>query len=261
VLFTAPTAYRAALSALDRYDLGGLRRCVSAGEALPADTWHRFHDATGLRIIDGIGATEMLHIFIAAADDDIRPGSTGRPVPGYTAVVLDENGEPAPDGVAGRLAVRGPTGCRYLADDRQRDYVRAGWNLTGDTYVRDADGYFWYQARTDDMIVSSGYNIAAPEVETALQRHPDVAECAVVGAPDLDRGMVVKAYVVLAAGVAGSAEEVRALQDFVKHEIAPYKYPRAVEFVDRLPRTTTGKLQRALLPERLPAAPQPTAVT
>ncbi|WNV87812.1 AMP-binding protein [Umezawaea sp. Da 62-37] len=253
VLFTAPTAYRAALSSPDGYDLGGLRRCVSAGEALPADTWHRFHDATGLRIIDGIGATEMLHIFIAAADDDIRPGSTGRPVPGYTAVVVDEDGGPVPDGVAGRLAVRGPTGCRYLADDRQRDYVRAGWNLTGDTYVRDADGYFWYQARSDDMIVSSGYNIAAPEVETALQRHPDVAECAVVGVPDLDRGMLVKAYVVLTAGVAGSPDLVAALQDFVKHEIAPYKYPRAVEFVDRLPRTATGKLQRALLPERLTA--------
>jgi 2-aminobenzoate-CoA ligase len=261
VLFTAPTAYRAALASLDGYELGGLRRCVSAGEALPADTWHRFHDATGLRIIDGIGATEMLHIFIAAADEDIRPGSTGKPVPGYTAVVLDEDGAPAPDGVPGRLAVRGPTGCRYLADDRQRDYVRAGWNLTGDTYVRDTDGYFWYQARSDDMIVSSGYNIAAPEVETALQRHPDVAECAVVGAPDLDRGMVVKAYVVLAAGVDRSAGLVGALQDFVKHEIAPYKYPRAVEFVDRLPRTSTGKLQRALLPERLTATPRPTAVT
>ncbi|QFZ17798.1 AMP-binding protein [Saccharothrix syringae] len=257
VLFTAPTAYRAVLPSIDRHDLRGLRRCVSAGEALPADTWHRFHDATGLRIVDGIGATEMLHIFISAAEDDIRPGATGRPVPGYTAVVVDDDGLPVPDGVPGRLAVRGPTGCRYLADPRQREYVRDGWNITGDTYVRDSDGYFWYQARSDDMIVSAGYNIAAPEVENALLRHPAVAECAVVGAPDPDRGAVVKAYVVPAAGTVPSPGLVGELQDFAKREIAPYKYPRVVEFVDRLPRTGTGKLQRALLPERRTDAARP----
>jgi 2-aminobenzoate-CoA ligase len=216
---------------------------VSAGEALPASVWRDVHAATGLRIIDGIGATEMLHIFIAAADDDIRPGSTGRAVPGYTAAVLDEDGRPVPDGTAGSLAVRGPTGCRYLGGDRQQVYVRDGWNVTGDTYVRDADGYFIYQARTDDMIVSAGYNIAGPEVEQALLGHPDVVDCAVVGVPDPDRGMIVKAFVVLNPERSRdvSAEE---LQDFVKQAIAPYKRPRAVEFRDELPRTSTGKLQR-----------------
>ncbi|MEV8515403.1 AMP-binding protein [Dactylosporangium sp. NPDC051484] len=253
VLFTAPTAYRAALPRLAEYDLRTLRRCVSAGEALPATTWHAFHDATGVRIIDGIGATEMLHIFISAADDDIRPGSTGRPVPGYEARIVDDEGRPVPDGQPGRLAVRGPTGCRYLDDPRQASYVQDGWNLTGDTYVRDAEGYFWYQARSDDMIVSSGYNIAAPEVEEALLRHPLVAECAVVGAPDPRRGTIVKAYVVLASRPRPEAALVEELQNFVKQEIAPYKYPRAVEFVAALPRTQTGKLQRSLLPERMPS--------
>ena len=196
-----------------------------------------------MRLIDGIGSTEMLHIFISAADDDIRPGSTGREVPGYTAAVLDDDGRPVPDGTAGHLAVRGPTGCRYLGGDRQEVYVRDGWNITGDTYVRDADGYFHYQARTDDMIVSAGYNIAGPEVEQALLGHPDVVDCAVVGAPDIDRGMIVKAFVVLNPGRARdvSAEE---LQDFVRQAIAPYKRPRAVEFCEELPRTSTGKLQR-----------------
>jgi len=251
VLFTAPTAYRAAVREISAHDVSSLRRCVSAGEALPARTWHDFHEATGLRIIDGIGATEMLHIFIAAADDDIRPGATGVPAPGYLARVVDEHGTPVPDGVPGRLAVRGPTGCRYLADDRQADYVRDGWNITGDTYVRDEDGYFWYQARTDDMIISAGYNIAAPEVEEAVRRHRHVAECAVVGAPDADRGAVVKAYVVLTRDARPQPEVVREIQDFVKSELAPYKYPRLVEFVTELPRTQTGKLQRALLPERV----------
>jgi 2-aminobenzoate-CoA ligase len=204
--------------------------------------WEAFREATGVEIIDGIGATEMLHIFVSAAGSDIRPGSTGRAVPGFTATVLDEDGHEVPPGEPGLLAVRGPTGCRYLDDPRQSAYVRFGWNLTGDTFLRDEDGYFWYQARSDDMIVSSGYNIAAPEVEEALLKHPAVAECAVVGVPDEARGMLVKAYVVTAAA-AGPVTALE-LQDFVKAEIAPYKYPRALEFVDELPRTATGKLQR-----------------
>ncbi|HYT09548.1 MAG TPA: AMP-binding protein [Mycobacteriales bacterium] len=250
VLFTAPTAYRAMLAAGRAPALGSLRRCVSAGETLPRAVSDAFHQATGLRIIDGIGATEMLHIFISAADEDVRPGSTGKPVPGYEARVLDPTGRPAPDGVAGRLAVRGPTGCRYLADPRQQAYVQGGWNVTGDTYRRDADGYFWYVARSDDMIVTSGYNIAGPEVENALLRHPDVLECGVVGRPDADRGEVVAAYVVLRSAVAGTPEKAAELQEFVKQQIAPYKYPRAVEFVAELPHTPTGKLQRFRLRER-----------
>jgi 2-aminobenzoate-CoA ligase len=203
-----------------------------------------------VKIIDGIGSTEMLHIFVSSAGDDIRPGSTGFAVPGYVATVLDEHGDEAPVDVPGRLAVKGPTGCRYLADPRQAAYVQHGWNITGDTFRRDADGYFWYEARSDDMIVSSGYNIAAPEVEEAVLAHPDVAECGVVGDPDPDRGMVVKAYVVLRDGTVGDAAKVKELQDFVKQRIAPYKYPRAVEFVDALPRTATGKLQRFRLREK-----------
>ncbi|HET8727524.1 MAG TPA: benzoate-CoA ligase family protein [Alphaproteobacteria bacterium] len=244
VCFTAPTAYRAMTDMLDRYDVSSLRKCVSAGEALPLPTWEAFRDATGIAIIDGIGSTEMLHIFISAAGDDIRPGSTGKPVPGYEACVVDDDGNPLPPGEVGRLAVRGPTGCRYLADDRQRNYVRDGWNLTGDAYRMDEDGYFWYQARTDDMIISSGYNIAGPEIEEALLAHPDVKECAVVGAPDPDRGQIVKAFVVLRDGAIGDPALTKELQDFVKAEIAPYKYPRAIEFVDALPRTETGKVQR-----------------
>jgi 2-aminobenzoate-CoA ligase len=244
VLSTAPTAFRAMLAAGKAAQLRGLRRPVSAGEHLPGSTWQAFYDATGVKIIDGIGSTEMLHIFISSADDDIRPGSTGRAVPGYEAAVLDDEGKPVPDGTPGRLAVKGPTGCRYLADDRQRSYVADGWNLTGDTYIRDADGYFWYQARSDDMIISGGYNIAGPEIEEVLLGHPDVAECGVVGVPDEARGQIVKAYVVLRDGSAGGEAKARELQDYVKQEIAPYKYPRAVQFLDALPRTNTGKLQR-----------------
>jgi 2-aminobenzoate-CoA ligase len=247
VLFTAPTGYRAVLRHIDDFDLSSLRRCISAGEPLPLATWQAFHDATGLRIIDGIGATEMLHVFISAADDEIRPGATGKPVPGYQACVLDDDGAPTPDGEPGRLAVKGPTGCRYLADDRQRVYVQHGWNITGDTYIRDADGYFWYQARSDDMIISAGYNIAGPEVEGALLRHPSVEECAVVGLPDEDRGMVVTAYVVVGPDVPKTPETAAMLQEFVKAQIAPYKYPRVVHFVDALPKTATGKLQRFAL--------------
>jgi 2-aminobenzoate-CoA ligase len=244
ICFTAPTAYRAMLASAKIAELAGLRRAVSAGEHLPAATWQAVKDATGLRLIDGIGATEMLHIFISAADDDIRPGSTGRAVPGYVATVLDEQGKPLPPGAAGRLAVKGPTGCRYLADPRQATYVQNGWNITGDTFSQDADGYFWYHARSDDMIVSSGYNIAGPEVEEALLAHDDVVECGVIGEVDVARGQVVTAYVVLHDGVVGDEAKRLALQAFVKERIAPYKYPRRIVFVDGLPRTSTGKLQR-----------------
>ncbi len=244
VLVTAPTAYRAMLPLTGDHDLGGLRRCVSAGETLPRSTFEAWQSATGNKIIDGIGSTELLHIFIAAADEAIRPGATGRVVPGYEARVVDDAMNTVAPGTVGRLAVRGPTGCRYLADPRQRDYVVAGWNLTGDAYVEDEDGYFWFQARTDDMIISAGYNIAAPEVEDALLAHEAVAECAVVAAPDPARGNIVKAYVVLRAGAPRDAAQVDALQRFVKERIAPYKYPRAIEFTDTLPRTGTGKVQR-----------------
>ncbi len=254
VCFTAPTAYKAMLASGGLERLATLRRCVSAGEHLPQATWQAFADATGVRIIDGIGSTEMLHIFISAADDDIRPGSTGVAVPGYEACVLDDAGHPLLAGELGRLAVRGPTGCRYLADDRQAVYVQDGWNITGDTFVQDTDGYFWYQARSDDMIVSSGYNIAGPEVEEAVLRHPDVVECAVVGLPDANRGQLVTAYVVLRDGVVGDADFAKVLQDFTKVEIAPYKYPRVIEFVEALPRTSTGKLQRFRLRDPSAAA-------
>jgi 2-aminobenzoate-CoA ligase len=217
---------------------------------LSGSLWQAFYDATGVKIIDGIGSTEMLHIFISSSDDEIRPGSTGRAVPGYEAAILDDDGKPVPDGTPGRLAVKGPTGCRYLADDRQRTYVQDGWNFTGDTYVRDGDGYFWYQARSDDMIISGGYNIAGPEVEEVLLGHPDVAECGVVGVPDDARGQIVKAFVVLQDGVAGGQAKILELQDYVKQRIAPYKYPRAVEFLTALPRTNTGKLQRFRLRDR-----------
>jgi 2-aminobenzoate-CoA ligase len=241
VLFTAPTAYRAMLDELDSYDVSALRRCVSAGENLPAATWRAWYERTGLRIINGIGATELLHIFISAADGHIRPGTTGVPVPGWQARVVDDEGRDTPDGEPGLLAVRGPVGCRYLADPRQRDYVRHGWNITGDTYVRESDGYFRYVARADDMIISAGYNIAGPEVEEALLRHPDVRETAVVGRPDEARGQVVVAYTVLREG---ARRDVEALRAFVKAELAPYKCPREIVFLDALPRTATGKLQR-----------------
>ena len=251
VLLTAPTAYKAMLATGRASELKGLRRCVSAGEHLPRGTWEEFHQATGLRIINGIGGTEMLHVFIAAAGHDIRPGATGKVVPGFHAAVLDDAGNPVPDGVPGRLAVKGPTGCRYLADERQRRYVQHGWNLTGDTYIRDADGYFWYQARNDDMIISSGYNIAGPEVEQALLGHHDVLEAAVVGAPDPARGSIVYAFVVLRPGIAGDPGRAAELQSFVKSSIAPYKYPRTIEFVPELPKTPSGKIQRYKLREKV----------
>jgi len=244
VCFTAPTFYRQMAPMAARFDLASLRKSVSAGEALPLATREGWRQASGLHMIDGIGATEMLHIFISAAGEDIRPGATGKPIPGYQACVLDDDGVPVSPGTVGHLAVKGPTGCRYLADERQANYVRNGWNLTGDAYCMDADGYFWYQARTDDMIISAGYNIAGPEVEDVLLRHAQVAECAVVGWPDEERGQIVKAYVVLKPDAAPGDATAKALQEFVKQTIAPYKYPRVIEFCAGLPRTETGKLQR-----------------
>src|SRR4051794_1847102 len=247
VCFTAPTAYRAMIGKLAGREISSLRKCVSAGETLPKPTFDAWLKATGIKLMDGIGSTELLHIFISATEDEIRPGATGKPVPGYEAKIVDDSGNDVPPGTMGRLAVRGPTGCRYLADERQRKYVQNGWNITGDTYLMDSDGYFWYQSRSDDMIVSAGYNIAGPDVEAALLTHPAVAECGVVGAPDEARGMIVKAYVVLASGAAADAALASALQEHVKREIAPYKYPRAIEFVDQLPKTQTGKLKRFTL--------------
>src|SRR5437868_13322588 len=249
VLATAPTAYRAMLPDLSSANLTSLRACVSAGETLPQATWEAVHEASGIRIVDGIGSTEMLHIFISPDGEEIRPGSTGRAVPGHAAQVQDPDARPVPDGEPGGLAGKGRTGCRYLRGDRQGTYVRDGWNITGDVYVRDGDGYFHYQARADDMIISAGYNIAGPEVEEALLRHPAVAEAAVVGAPDAERGMIVKAVVVVRPGAELGPEPAKTLQDFVKSQIAPYKYPRAIEFASELPRTATGKLQRFRLRE------------
>ena len=246
-LFTAPFAYRALAAECTGRDLASLKRCVSAGEFLPKAVSDLWFEKTGIRIIDGIGATEMIHIFIAAEGEDIRPGSTGKPLPGYRACLLDEDGEVMLPGATGRLAVTGPTGCRYLDDERQRDYVQNGWNVTGDLYRLDEQGYFWFVARADDMIVSAGYNIAGPEVEWALLAHPAVRECAVIGAADPERGMVVKACVVLAPGRAGDIALVKELQDFVKQRIAPYKYPRVIEFLEALPKTATGKLSRKAL--------------
>jgi 2-aminobenzoate-CoA ligase len=244
VCFTAPTFYRQMAQLAPNFDLRSLSRSVSAGEALPVATREAWKTATGLEMIDGIGATEMLHIFISAAGSEVRPGATGKPVPGYQACILDEDGRPVGPGVVGRLAVKGPTGCRYLDDPRQRNYVQDGWNITGDAYETDADGYFYYRSRLDDMIISSGYNIAGAEVEEVLLHHPAVAECGVVGRADEERGQVVEAHVVLKPGHDPSAETARALQEFVKARIAPYKYPRVVRFREQLPRTETGKLQR-----------------
>jgi 2-aminobenzoate-CoA ligase len=249
-LGTAPTAYKAMLSqpALDNA-LKTLRYCISAGEHLPEAIWRAWHERTGIAITDGIGSTEMMHIFVSAAGDDIRPGATGKAVPGYEATVLDADGQPLDEGV-GRLAVKGPTGCRYLDDPRQADYVADGWNVTGDTYRRDSDGYYWYLARNDDMIVSSGYNIGAPEVENALLSHPAVAECAVIGVPCPERGLKVKAFVVLSGVAEASDALVAGLQAHAKAEIAPYKYPREIAFVEALPKTATGKLRRSELRSR-----------
>jgi len=251
VSWTSPTAYRAMLGMLGDHDVSSLRKCVSAGEHLPRATFEAWEKATGVRIIDGIGSTEMLHIFISASGDAIRPGATGRAIPGYSARCVDGRGIEVPRGEIGRLAVRGPTGCRYLDDlERQRGYVENGWNITGDSFRQDEDGYFWYVARTDDMIITGGHNVSGAEVENVLLEHRAVQECGVVAAPDEERGNVVKAFVVLRSGFTASDELARELQEFVKAEIAPYKYPRRLEFVAKLPRTETGKLQRFRLRER-----------
>ncbi|MBA3362442.1 MAG: AMP-binding protein [Acidimicrobiia bacterium] len=252
ICFTAPTAYRAMADQVDEYDLSSLSKGVSAGETLPEPTFHAFRQATGVSLIDGLGSTEMLHIFISASGDEIRPGSTGKPLPGVEARVVGEDLEELPPGEVGRLAVRGPTGCRYLNDRRQSEYVQDGWNLTGDSYIVDEDGYFWFQARADDMIISSGYNIAGPEVEASLLKHQAVVECGVVGVPDDTRGQVVKAFVVLREGRQPSEELAAQLKEFVKDDIAAYKYPRQIEFIAALPKTETGKIQRYKLRERAP---------
>ena len=248
IVFTAPTMYRQCALALKdpahRLAVPSLKKSVSAGEALPDATRQLWKEATGLEMIDGIGATEMIHIFISSAGAEVKRGAIGKVVPGYVACVVDDDMNQVPPGTPGKLAVKGPTGCRYLADPRQTNYVKQGWNLPGDTFSMDADGYFTYHARSDDMIISAGYNIAGPEVESALLLHPAVSECAVVAADDAERGQIVKAFVVLNAGMQGSADLVRSLQEFTKTQIAPYKYPRAIEFVESLPRTETGKLQR-----------------
>ena len=256
VLFTAPTSYRVLAADAAVLRETKLRKCVSAGEALPGATRLLWREVTGIELIDGIGATEMLHIFISADEAHARPGATGKAIPGYVACVMDDEGNPLPPGKVGKLAVKGPTGCRYLADERQTTYVKNGWNMTGDAYMLDDDGFFHYQSRTDDMIVSAGYNIAAPEVEDALLLNPKVAECGVIGVADDARGQIVKAFVVLRPGHYASPELVRELQDFVKQTVAPYKYPREIEFCATLPRTETGKLQRFRLHAASPHAPK-----
>jgi 2-aminobenzoate-CoA ligase len=248
VCFTAPTAYRAMLRAMDDgADLSSLRAAVSAGETLPAPVYKEWVSKTGKPILDGIGATEMLHIFISNRFDDHMAASTGKPVTGYLAKIIATDGTEQPQGTPGRLALKGPTGCRYLGGERQSEYVQDGWNISGDTFVQDKDGYFHFAARNDDMILSSGYNIAGPEVEAALLAHHDVAECAVISVVDQERGAIVEAHVVLFEGAVSTAESAKALQDHVKSIIAPYKYPRSIIFVPSLPKTATGKIQRFLL--------------
>lgn len=247
ICFTAPTLYRRMAALARRDTLRSLRITVSSGEMLPADTRAQWREATGLDMTECLGSTELLHAFIGCRPGEVRAGATGRVVPGYEAVILDDQGQPVPPGTIGRLAVRGPTGCRYLDDPRQSIYVQHGWNLTGDAYLMDADGYFWYQSRTDDMIISAGYNIAGPEVEDVLLTHPDVAECGVVGAPDPGRGQVVMAFVVCKAPREGNDHFASELQQFVRDRLAPYKYPRRVRFVPVLPRTENAKLQRFVL--------------
>lgn len=251
VVFTAPVAYRAMADMVTKYDISSLRKCISAGETLAQPTWQTWYERTGIKIMDGIGSTEMLHIFIGSPDSEIVGGSTGRVVPGYVAQIHDEDGNPLPPDTVGRLAVKGPTGCRYLDDERQTAYVRNGWNYPGDAYRQDEDGYFWYVARTDDMIIAAGYNISGPEVEQVLLMHEQVKECAVVGKPVPEKQTnIVKAYVVLADEAKAGPGMAAELQDFVRSHIAPFKTPREVEFVPQLPRTETGKVQRFRLRER-----------
>lgn len=245
--FTAPTFYRQMAALADQFSLRSLKKTVSAGEALPQATRELWKKASGIEMIDGIGGTEMIHVYVSSRPEDVRPGAIGKVVPGFQAQVVDEDLNPVPHGTVGRLAVRGPSGCRYLNDERQLEFVQKGWNLPGDTFVMDEDGYLYYQARNDDMIISSGYNIAGPEVEDCLLKHPAVAECGVVGVPDELRGQILKAFIIVREGFVPSEALIKELQDFVKHNAAPYKYPRAIEFVDQLPRTETGKLQRFVL--------------
>ena len=249
-LYTAPTMYRQLADLADKYDISSLEKCVSAGETLPKATWEAFFNATGIRIVDGLGSTEMIHIFVAASREDMRPGYTGKAIPGYRAKIVDEDGNDLPANTPGLLAVQGPTGCRYLADDRQGVYVKNGWNYPGDVYEMNEEGYFKYVARADDMIISAGYNISGPEVENALLDHEAVTECAVIGKPDEKRTNIVKAFVVLRDGFSADEDTVKTLQDYVKNEIAPYKYPREIEFVGELPKTETGKLQRFRLRDK-----------
>ncbi|MCB2017670.1 MAG: AMP-binding protein [Hydrogenophaga sp.] len=247
ICYTAPTFYRQMAPFAKQHGVGRLRTCVSAGEGLPDATRQLWKEVSGIEMTDGIGATELFHIFISAAPADVRRGAIGRVVPGYRARIVDEHGEEVPRGHVGRLAIQGPTGCRYMDDARQVNYVQDGWNFPGDAFLLDEDGYFVYQARTDDMIITAGYNVAGPEVEAALLQHPAVAECGVVGRPDDERGMLILAFVVLKPDQNGDATQVKALQDHVKHTLAPYKYPREIRFVTSLPRTETGKLQRFAL--------------
>ncbi|CAG9227613.1 2-aminobenzoate-CoA ligase [Paraburkholderia caribensis] len=247
VMFTAPTFYRQMAPLIPRFDMASLKKTVSAGEALPDSTRELWRKASGIEMIDGIGGTELIHIFISSAGHDVRPHAIGKAVPGYIVQAVDDDMRPVPTGTLGKLAVRGPTGCRYLADDRQLKFVRDGWNMPGDSVYLDADGYVFYQARADDMIVSAGYNISGPEVESVLMQHRAVAECGVIGVPDETRGQIVKAFVVLNAGYRGDEKLVAELQEFVKNTVAPYKYPRVVAFTDALPRTETGKLKRFAL--------------
>ena len=241
---SAPTAYRAILNHIDEFDLSSLKKTTCAGEKLPLPTYEEWLAATGIRMIDVFGSTEMIHVFISATGDEIRPGATGKAIPGYQACILGDDDQPAPPGTLGRLALKGPTGCKYLADERQKNYVVNGWNTTGDMCTMDEDGYVWYQGRTDDMIISSGYNISGAEIEAALLPHPAVSECGVVGVPDEARGMIIKAFVVPAEGVRASEQLAGELQEFAKQTIAPYKYPRVIEFIAELPKTQTGKIQR-----------------
>ena len=244
ICFTSPTGYRQMSGLASQHDIGSLRQCVSAGEALPVDTRNKWREATGIEIHDGIGGTEMIHIYLASGPEDYREGALGRFLPGYRGMLVDDLMRPVAAGETGKLAVKGPTGCRYLADERQRSFVRDGWNITGDAYHQDEDGYFYYHSRVDDMIVTSGYNVSGPEVEEVLLEHPAVAECGVVGSPDPERGHIIKAFIVLHPGYERDKAMAKSLQDFVKQKAAPYKYPRAIEFIDALPRTETGKLQR-----------------
>jgi 2-aminobenzoate-CoA ligase len=247
-LLTGPTMYRALTPHLEKFDLSKMKTCCSAGEHLPIAVFDEWHRRTGIRILDFMGSTELLHAFIGIPREDIRPGATGTALSGYTVTVLDDDMNPLPPGAIGKLAVRGPIGCRYLTDpERQKSYVRAGWNITGDAFHRDEDGFFWYHSRIDDMIVSSGYNISGSEIEEVLLEHPDIAECAVVGVPDPHRGQIAKAFIVLRKPADANEGLARLLQDFVKSAIAPYKYPRAIEFIGELPKTESGKLQRSAL--------------